>query len=343
MRGIHTHYDNLKVSRDAHAKVIREAYKKLSRQYHPDHNPNDPDATRVMQVINQAYDVLSDPVRRREHDEWIARMEAEQQHSPSHLQEPAFEPSWNNAFQQHVEDEPAFSFGGAPQQTSPWQGKAPAGIDKKALGEHIFRHWFWYVLVIATAIGFGYHSYSRSAYNPFMAEPQHQPLPRPANGKPQGGAVLNGTTRAKPPLMPGVVYARANTAPDGQPWPATASYLGGFDLRNTAGLSSVTVDNVRSESDILVKLYYLDGEKPHAVRVFFIPARASFKAEKLNPGLYDLRFIDLRNGRMFRTDPFELHEMALNGGTRFTGVSMSLEPDSPDGRSLMHRLAQEDF
>ncbi len=84
MAQIHTHYDNLKVARNAPPEVIRAAYKTLSQKYHPDRNGNSPDAIRVIQIINSAYAVLSDPVKRREHDEWIARAEA-QAHGSSDL------------------------------------------------------------------------------------------------------------------------------------------------------------------------------------------------------------------------------------------------------------------
>lgn len=76
MARIHTHYDNLKVARDAPPEVIRAAYKTLSQKYHPDRNGNSDHAIRVIQIINSAYAVLSDPAKRREHDEWIARTEA---------------------------------------------------------------------------------------------------------------------------------------------------------------------------------------------------------------------------------------------------------------------------
>jgi curved DNA-binding protein CbpA len=76
MARVHTHYDNLKVARNAPAEVIRAAYKTLSQKYHPDRNPNSPDAIRIIQIINTAYEVLSDPVKRHEHDNWIARAEA---------------------------------------------------------------------------------------------------------------------------------------------------------------------------------------------------------------------------------------------------------------------------
>lgn len=79
MARIHTHYDNLKVARNAPPEVIRAAYKTLSQKYHPDRNPNSPNAKRIIQIINTAYEVLSDPVKRREHDEWITRAESEEQ------------------------------------------------------------------------------------------------------------------------------------------------------------------------------------------------------------------------------------------------------------------------
>lgn len=65
-----THYDNLKVSRDAPQEVIRAAYRTLSQKYHPDRNAS-PDAERIMRLLNQAYAILSDPERRAEHDDWI--------------------------------------------------------------------------------------------------------------------------------------------------------------------------------------------------------------------------------------------------------------------------------
>ncbi|QNA97960.1 J domain-containing protein [Massilia sp. Se16.2.3] len=77
MAKIHTHYDNLKVARGAPQEVIRAAYKALSQKYHPDKNQGDEKAARIMAIVNTAYNILSDPVRRKEHDEWIAAEEWE--------------------------------------------------------------------------------------------------------------------------------------------------------------------------------------------------------------------------------------------------------------------------
>ena len=77
MKQVHTHYDNLKVARDAPPEVIRAAFKTLSHKFHPDRNGGSSRATQTFQLINTAYEVLSDPERRRKHDAWIARAEAE--------------------------------------------------------------------------------------------------------------------------------------------------------------------------------------------------------------------------------------------------------------------------
>ena len=70
---LHTHYDNLKVARDASPQAIRAAYRALCKRYHPDHHPTLPDAQRIMSIINQSYDVLTTPEKKQKHDEWIAK------------------------------------------------------------------------------------------------------------------------------------------------------------------------------------------------------------------------------------------------------------------------------
>lgn len=72
-----THYDNLQVMRNASPEVIRAAYKGLTQRYHPDRHPEDRARyERVMKIINEAFEVLSDPGKRAEHDAWITRQEA---------------------------------------------------------------------------------------------------------------------------------------------------------------------------------------------------------------------------------------------------------------------------
>ena len=74
MARVRTHYDNLKVSRDAPVEVIQAAYKSLAAKYHPDVNAGEQSA-RIMAIINRSYAVISDPEKRAEHDRWIAEAE----------------------------------------------------------------------------------------------------------------------------------------------------------------------------------------------------------------------------------------------------------------------------
>src|SRR3954454_14763700 len=64
------YYDVLGVARSASEKDIRQAYRKLARQYHPDLNPNDKQAEAKFKEIGQAYEVLSDAEKRKSYDRW---------------------------------------------------------------------------------------------------------------------------------------------------------------------------------------------------------------------------------------------------------------------------------
>jgi curved DNA-binding protein len=63
------YYKILGVSRNADEKEIKKAYRRLARQYHPDVNPGDKQAEARFKEINEAYEVLSDPEKRRKYDE----------------------------------------------------------------------------------------------------------------------------------------------------------------------------------------------------------------------------------------------------------------------------------
>ncbi|NTW24909.1 MAG: J domain-containing protein [Lentimicrobium sp.] len=64
------YYKILGVEKTASPKDIKSAYRKLARKYHPDLNPNDKDAKKNFQQINEANEVLSDPEKRRKFDEY---------------------------------------------------------------------------------------------------------------------------------------------------------------------------------------------------------------------------------------------------------------------------------
>src|SRR5438067_12056966 len=64
------YYKVLGVDRSATQEDIKKAYRKLARKYHPDLNPNDKEAHKVFQQINEANEVLSDPDKRKKYDQY---------------------------------------------------------------------------------------------------------------------------------------------------------------------------------------------------------------------------------------------------------------------------------
>ncbi len=64
------YYKILGVDKSASQEDIRKAFKTLARKHHPDLNPNDPDAKRRFQEINEANEVLGDPEKRKKYDQY---------------------------------------------------------------------------------------------------------------------------------------------------------------------------------------------------------------------------------------------------------------------------------
>ena len=64
------YYEVLGVSKDADEATIKKAYRQLAKKNHPDVNPGDKDAEERFKEINEAYQVLSDPQKRAEYDQF---------------------------------------------------------------------------------------------------------------------------------------------------------------------------------------------------------------------------------------------------------------------------------
>ncbi|HTU47105.1 MAG TPA: DnaJ C-terminal domain-containing protein [Bryobacteraceae bacterium] len=83
------YYDVLGTSKTATEDDIRKAYRSLARKYHPDVNPGDKSAEERFKEINEAYEVLSDPDKRKRYDQLGPNWKAGSDFTPP--------PGWQNA------------------------------------------------------------------------------------------------------------------------------------------------------------------------------------------------------------------------------------------------------
>lgn len=82
------YYKILSIDKNASAEDIKKAYRKLARKFHPDLNPNDKEANKKFQQVNEANEVLSDPDKRKKYDQygkdWKHAEQFEQQKQQQH-------------------------------------------------------------------------------------------------------------------------------------------------------------------------------------------------------------------------------------------------------------------
>ena len=64
------YYKILGVAKDIPQKDVKKAYLKRAKQFHPDLHPDDPKAKAKFQALNEAYDVIGDPEKRRKYDQY---------------------------------------------------------------------------------------------------------------------------------------------------------------------------------------------------------------------------------------------------------------------------------
>ena len=332
---IRTHYDNLKVSRDAPPEVIRAAYKSLTQKYHPDRNP-DPQAAKIMLHLNEAYEVLSDPEKRDNHDKWIRFEE------------------WKAAHRVDPKKEQPQPQPQASASSDKWREKKP--VEPTSSKKQPFQ-WSRTILPLLILLGWGYTltptdmknkiagywdhfldynnsksttenskttktSPSQQAYN--LTPEESKKLLTQTNTKPTGNTGTQAPTVKAPtkPTTPTMCSPEMTKAPNGQAWPARAAYVGPITRAN--GYSTITIDNGKGNSNIYIKLARPTDGKSSGIREAYIPAGSTFKMNKIEPGNYVIKYKDIKNGCNSKSDPFDVEQIQTAQGIQYSDISLTI-------------------
>ncbi|EJE49707.1 DnaJ-class molecular chaperone with C-terminal Zn finger domain containing protein [Acidovorax sp. CF316] len=342
---LHTHYDNLKVARDASPAAIDAAYQAMVRRFGPDKHPGDPQAARKMAIVDTSYAVLSNPHQRALHDLWVAQNDDEDTAAALRRPPPStIPPLWmHSEAPQHYHQSRPLPLPHAPERAvrrhrrsilPPVHPAAPAS-------SHLQRNWSLYALGAVVAC----LALVTAAPKPFLDDD--------AGGAAASSGPLRGFS--VPVFFAPPRYTRPATAPNGQPWPASAGYVDGYPLLNSEGDGSLTVDNGSNDSDAFVKLVSQGDGQPQVVRHIYVPAYQRFTVDRLAPGRYDLRYRNLASGALARTPAVTVTAAAApqalpDGGQAPKPAAPGEAPPltvalykEPQGKLPALRLAEKEF
>jgi hypothetical protein len=321
MAKIHSHYDNLKVSRMAPQEVIRAAYKALSQKYHPDKNPGDEKAARIMAIINSAYETLSDPQRRKEHDEWITSEEWEIEwlestrhedgHGHGHRSDKHKPDGWHP---EHVQ-EPAPRrprrrdwrvWGGlAACLALGWVGGATMVAEPQLMGNVLSSAWGGKGGINANAATADSaarpgrelkdsraeaRAEQRDAWATVRLSEAHAVKPSPIKVAAMSQVVLPGAGAE----CDSETQTQTLLAPNGEPWPTRSGYMEGFPVGNRGDEMQLTLDNSSNASAVFIKVY--DMDRRSNVRYAYVLAHDKLLVDKLSNGKYEIRYQNLDVG-----------------------------------------------
>ncbi len=338
-----THYDNLKVSVDAPPEVIRAAYKALSLKLHPDRN-SDPRSAEVMAIVNRSYEILADPVRRARHDKWIRDRIEEAETIPQHDPQGERDKDRNDHNPQRAEPSNTRY---ASSEPPPQVNVATDGAPSSSVSSTGFLFWagMLMIVVFATVVAF----VSELTRQEKVIQEAKSSMPSPAGYQSTYNPSNSTLPSPQLPLLPSPlparpVYVRPATAPNGANWPITSAYVDGYEVANSDGHSEVTIDNTGNASDVFLKLVELTagGRTRTAVRHVFISAHGKINLESVTRGHYDVRYRDLDTGGLSRSDPFELQQFSIEGGIRYSHVSMTLFKVR-NGNMQTHSISEGEF
>ena len=326
-----TFYDVLSVSRFAPIEVIRAAHKTLSQRYHPDKvfsAYEKEQATQKMQKINQAFEVLSNDIKRKEYDNWLLSQENlyNQNHTTGvNKNKIVVSIDYGNAFEKSKEmAEKSKIFANQAKTNFSQNVQVISSATTSAIENliHLIFKLLCYAGVMGIVwLGIQFVVQTATGKDP-LASIQNSSLnsTQETSSSNDTGSNNQENTNTEP------VYKSAShlKAPNGQPFPKSAGYVRGYPKLNMDGLSMITVDNSQNSANIFGKLVYLGNGDPKTVRSFFIPSGGGLVLRNVTIGEYDIRYKDLEDNQIAKSESFSVQEINEGTGTQFSNITMTL-------------------
>lgn len=286
-----THYDNLKVSKDAPVEVIQAAYRTLAKKYHPDINKNNPEAVRIMQIINASYEVLIDPLKRKEHDRWIIKE------------------TWREKAEATIarNSEANVNVHASVKTTAERKKKSLMTI----LGV-VFYPLFSMLKTVSGLCVIGIVAYV-IIHNINQRDSSLDKTDTGSNSSPLKPERVNNNN--------GICDSSVQQLL----WPTIPTVLSEKDRRN--GLSSLRLDNTQNNEGLRVRLT-LDNAyiKTDFVREVFVPAGSQITLEQVPSGTYRVKTQSVKNGCVQISEPINMIERQTSTGTEYSDNSLTFYP-----------------
>lgn len=375
MDSIHTYYDVLMVSRNASQEVIRAAFKSLCQKYHPDRNKH-PNAERMIQQFNEAYSILSNPVERDKYDKQLS--DYEKKVNQTH-QERSYNQFKDEAPSDTSQQKNNIVIINIPDSISLDKVKISViNLVSKAKPIFIktFKVVFCFILLIVIVnilfalienfspdsaledldsasedLAYAQQEVQDAAQELDEASEEYDyyeeyPYQTDTSEYVAADQAIEQNIADIPVdedyISSDDSSAYKNYAPNGESFPSSAGYVAGYPVLNNDGASILTIDNSQNNEAIFGKLYYLDEMQDSAVRHFYIQGGGGFNIRDISPGNYDVRYKDLENGSISKSEPIQIEEYQEYDGIRFSNISMTLYKVT-DGNMQTYSISESEF
>jgi len=275
-----SYYELLKIERDASPHVIKSAYKSLALKYHPDRRCGGEQSDLSMSMLNQAYEILSDPEKRKNYDDILLTSEL------------------NGFYKEKSKDNDSVNCSAQIFWSKTFIVKFIQWVPCKNSNIKLFKS--KYFLIFATT-GFVSVVLFFMNVSKLTSPVKHPEISLRSD--------INSNQEKQPINQSVNVRCPGHTAHEYQnrQWPLFPTYIKEpVIIRDSP---SIEVYNSHGKENIIGRLVSVADQKVSVLREFYIPAKMSFKIKGLEAGRYSIEYFNVETGCGFKSAPFDMSDV----------------------------------